>query len=141
MINLCRNVVISNPNLFQKGDAIVFITLEDDAYKLLRRFISIFGNVSGDLIRRLFIKISSLMKNNNNKDMNNQNSLNSEVSKVLAQLLTQTIIRTTGQSCQIIIKHCNENMFSPGDATKFIDMLRLEGYNVKMAFIDYVDVC
>lgn len=80
------------------------------------------------------------MKNNNYKDMNNQSALNSEVAKLLTQLLTETIIRTTGKSCKVIIKHCNENTFSPGDATKFIDLLRLEGYNVKCAFIDYIDV-
>jgi len=101
---------------------------------------SIFGNIDTELVRRLFIKISSLFKNQINTDMNNQSSFSAEVSKILTELINDTIIRVTGKRCRIIIKHCNENTFSPSDATKFIDILKMEGYKVKALFVDYVDV-
>lgn len=138
MINLCKNVIINNPNEFRENDAVLFITLEDDTHKLLRRFLSIFGNVSGDSIKRLFVKCSSLLKSD--LSGNNKNALNAEVSRVLTKLISEAIIKITGKSCPVIVKHCNENVFSPGDVTKFIDLLRLQGHNVKAAFVDYIDV-
>jgi len=140
MINIARNIACHPKNDFEKGDVIVFITLEDDIYKLLRRFISIFGNIDTQLVRKLFIKASSLMKLQNYKDINNKESLSNEISKILTELINESIVKTNGGKCKFVIKHCNENVFSMNDATKFIDMLRLEGYKTKILFIDYVDM-
>jgi hypothetical protein len=39
----------------------------------------------------------------------------------------------------VIVKHENENIFSPGDLGRFLDRLKVEGWNAKMVFLDYVD--
>jgi len=43
-INMCKRMIETNLSDFDKKDAILFITTEDDIHKLSRRFISIFGN-------------------------------------------------------------------------------------------------
>jgi len=135
MVNLARNMAINNPGLFETGDAIVYITLEDDIYKLIRRFMSIFGNTNGELIRQLFIKTNDAMKNINS----DKTFISSEVSKILTDLINKSIVNTKDQKCKIVIKHCNENTFSMSDARKFMDNLKLNGINTKILLIDYVD--
>ena len=65
------------------------------------------------------------MKLQNYKDSGNKDSLNSEVGKILTHLINESIVKVNGGKCKFIIKHCNENVFSMNDATKFIDMLKL----------------
>jgi len=101
---------------------------------------SIFGNIDSTEIRRLFIKVSTLVRTQESLN-SNTTSLMTEVTKLLSQLINECIIHTTNNRCKVIIKHCNENSFSPSDATKFIDILKLEGHNVKCLMVDYIDVC
>jgi hypothetical protein len=137
MVNLAKNLSIYNNDLFQDGDAIVYITLEDDIHKLLRRFISIFGNQNGELVRQLFIKASETIKYYKGSD---KTFISNEISIILTKLINESIVNTKDKKCKIIIKHCNENSFSMADATKFMDNLKLKGIRTKILLIDYVDV-
>jgi len=139
MINLVRNIVTNIDNVFADGDAIVYITLEDDIHKLLRRFISIFGNTGSEIVRQLFIKANEIISVNSNNS-NNSKYISDEISKILTELLNVSFIENKNNKCKIILKHCNENTFSMSDAKKFIDTLKLNSINPKILFIDYVDV-
>jgi len=55
-------------------------------------------------------------------------------------VLKTSIAKVTQGKVNIAIKHCSENSFSPGDLGRFIDRLNIEGYKIKMVFVDYLDV-
>ena len=55
-INLLEHIISNNINEFNKDDGILFVTLEDDKFKLKRRLCSIFGNVDFQLIKSLYHK-------------------------------------------------------------------------------------
>ena len=40
---------------------------------------------------------------------------------------------------KMILKHTEENVFSPGDLGRFLDRLRVEGLNPKAVILDYID--
>lgn len=131
---MCR-IIINNVKDFKPNDTLVFITLEDDCYKLLRRFISIFGNYDADLVRRAWIKSSTLLKREDRCDQTDK-----KVFDLISTLLTESIQKITGQHVNVVLKHCNENSFSSADACKFIDTLKLQGFNTRALFVDYIDV-
>jgi len=139
MINLCRNILLCNQMDFVKDDVLVYITLEDDLNKVLRRFISIFGNVDSELTKQLFIVASSMFKRVD--ESYDKSTVSNLISTLLTEVINESIVKhISGANCKIIIKHCAENSFSAADATKFIDSLKLQGYNTKGLFVDYVDV-
>jgi len=139
MINLCRMLLLNNKSEFVKGDAIVYITLEDDLNKVLRRFISIFGNYDSVVTKELFIVASKMFKQV--EESYDKSSASTVISALLTKVINDAIIKHVSDgNCKIIIKHCAENSFSPADATKFIDALKIQGYNTKGLFVDYVDV-
>jgi len=141
MINLLSRIIISNLKEFQPGDTFIFVTLEDDLFKLLRRFTSIFGNINSSVIKNLSIKASSLLRRQKNTDISNNNdSLYYEVKQILVDLLTYAILTITGENVNIILKHCNENVFTPSDAARLIDDKQIKGYKVKGILLDYIDV-
>lgn len=140
MINLCYRVIKYNLLEFEPNDAIIFVTLEDDIFKLMRRFISIFGNIDPEAVKSLMVKTSALFKKQNNKDITNNTALTDEFKNILIELLASSILRVTNQKVKVIIKHCNENVFTPIDATRLIDDFNMKGSKVKLMMIDYVDV-
>ncbi len=135
LINLMYSIIVSNAKEFQPNDTLVFITLEDDCYKLLRRFISIFGNYDADLVRKAWVKSAALLKENNSNDQ-----IDKKVFDLISILLTESIRKVTGKNVNVVLKHCNENSFSPADICKFIDTLKLQGFNTRCLFVDYIDV-
>lgn len=134
MVNLCRNVIEHNLSEFEPNDAILFVTLEDDIYKLSRRFISVFGNYEYNAVRHLFKTAYELMKRNPDEGLKNA------IEALLVKLLTTSILNVTGGKVNLVIKHSNENSFSAGDLEQFTDRLRVDGYKVKTVFLDYIDV-
>jgi hypothetical protein len=137
MINLCHMMARINANDFSPTDAIVFITLEDDIYKLSRRFMSIFGNHKYSLLRMAFKQGYEISKANEIVD--SKSSMGVKVKSMFKNLIDSSITVLTNGKFGIVVKHANENTFSPGDLGKFIDRLRVEGWNTKMVFLDYVD--
>ncbi len=63
----------------------------------------------------------------------------SSLQKMFKNLLKSSLLKVTQGKCSLILKHCNENSFSPGDLGRFIDRLTVEGYRTKMIFVDYLD--
>ena len=140
-INMCKRMIESNITDLDKKDAILFLTLEDDVNKLARRFISIFGNYKFDSIQQLYAKSYEVTRTQQIMGMtvDNSNNLVESIQKMFKNLLKDSLLKVTGGRCSLVIKHCNENTFSPGDLGKFIDRLKVEGYRTKLVFVDYID--
>lgn len=145
LINLCKNLININIEDFEPNDAIIFITLEDDIYKVSRRFISTFGHYKYDTVKQLFIKSYEILRaeqkiNKDNPDIKRLNVLKNNIQTVFNNLLKDSIVQVTKGKVNLIIKHAAENSFSPADLGRFIDRLKVEKINVKGIFFDYVDV-
>jgi hypothetical protein len=137
LINLCHMMSRINKNDFQPGDAVVFVTLEDDIYKLSRRFMSIFGNQKYSLLRKVFKQGYEISKANELTD--SKSNMGLKVKSMFKNLIDSSVTALTNGRFAVIVKHENENIFSPGDLGRFLDRLRVEGWNPKMVFMDYVD--
>lgn len=136
--NVTHKLLEKNIDNFDPEDGVMFLTLEDDYKKLTRRFCSIFGNYDQTAIKSLYTQgyeCNSAIKNTNGDTANIQN----KIFKMMDNVLKTSIYRKTQNKVNLIIRHVNENEFSPGDLSKFIDLLRVEGINIKMVFIDYLD--
>jgi hypothetical protein len=112
-----------------------------DIHKLARRFISIFGNYRFDVIQQLFAKAYEVTRSQQIMGMSVDNSeqLITKLKTLFKGLLKTSLLKVTGGRCSLILKHCNENSFSPGDLGRFIDRLKVEGYKTKLIFLDYLD--
>lgn len=137
-INMCKRMIEANISDFDKKDAILFVTTEDDIHKLSRRFISIFGNYKFESVRQLYAKAYDVTRTQQimgmSVDTNNQ--LNSQIQKMFKSLLKASLLKVTQGKVSLVLKHCNENSFSPGDLGRFLDRLKVEGYKPKLIFID-----
>jgi len=140
-VNMCKRMIEVNISDLDKKDAIVFLTLEDDIHKLSRRFISIFGNYKFEVIRQLFAKAYEVTRTQQimGMSLDNSDNLISSLQKMFKNLLKSSLLKITQGKCSLILKHCNENTFSPGDLGRFIDRLKVEGYKTKLVFVDYID--
>ncbi|HQF36891.1 MAG TPA: DnaB-like helicase C-terminal domain-containing protein [Candidatus Dojkabacteria bacterium] len=139
-VNLCRRMIESNISDLDKKDTIIFLTLEDDIHKLSRRFISVFGNYKFEVIKQLFAKAYEVTRTQQIMGlMDSSDNLIMSLQKMFKNLLKTSLLRVTQGKCSLVIKHCNENTFSPGDLGRFIDRLKVEGYKTKLIFVDYID--
>lgn len=141
LINLCYRMIKNNLMDFDKNDSILFVTLEDDIYKLSRRFAAIFGNYRFETLRHLFAKSYEMTKASDllgRKSIEDFDLINS-LERMFQNVLKSSIAKVTNGRVNLILKHCNENEFTPGDLGRFIDRLKVEGYNTRMIFIDYID--
>ena len=134
MINLTNTIIRNNLMNFNKDDAILFLTLEDDIYKLFRRFASISGNYNYNSIKSLF-KTSYEISN-----YENAGSYVSNIKNMFKNIIQTSILDATDNKVSLIIKHSNENTFSSGDISRFIDQVKVEGINIKAIIVDYIDV-
>ncbi len=134
MINLTNTIIRNNLMNFKEDEAILFLTLEDDIYKLFRRFASISGNYSYNSIKKLF-KTSYEISN-----LDNASSQVSNIKDMFKNIIQTSILNATNDKVSLIIKHSNENVFSSGDISRFIDQLKVEGVNIKLIVVDYIDV-
>ncbi|MEO5348920.1 MAG: DnaB helicase C-terminal domain-containing protein [Magnetococcus sp. YQC-3] len=130
MINIVKNILQLNE--WKENDAILFVTLEDDKFKLLSRAMSIFGNINNKMVKDSYERTGTL----ENKNINHRINLD----KFWNNKLNESIITITKNSCNLIIKHSVENSFSMNDVNIFIDKMKLEGKNIKFVAIDYIDV-
>ena len=132
MLNLVKNMIISSKDQLTEKDMFLFVTLEDDINKLLRRVLSVFGNNDAKIIKRLFVKASEVFRENSEANIK-------EIKNILHEIINQSIISITNKTCSFVIKHCNENTFSVDDLRRLIDKHKMEGYNIKCVAIDYID--
>ena len=135
MANILYQLIDGNLQDFEPNDAVIFITLEDDIKKLLRRLCSIFGNYKSEVIKRMYLQGNQCMKVDDN------NNIKHRFTDIMSGVIKHSIYTKTKNKVQLIVKHCNENVFSAGDLSRFIDTIRVEsGVNIKMVIIDYLDV-
>jgi len=71
--------------------------------------------------------------------IDNSSNLIEKLQTMFKNLLKASLLKVTQGRCSLVIKHCNENTFSPGDLGRFIDRLKVEGYKTKLVFVDYLD--
>jgi len=71
---------------------------------------------------------------------NDNDALIASLQKMFTNLLRSSLLKVTQGKCSLVIKHCSENTFSPGDLGRFIDRLKVEGFRTKLVFVDYIDV-
>ena len=90
------------------------------------------------MIRQLFAKAYEVTRSQQIMGMSVDNSENllSSLQKMFKNLLKASLLKVTQGKCSLILKHCNENSFSPGDLGRFIDRLKVEGYKTKLIFVD-----
>lgn len=134
---MARNIIKYNLNDFKENDTILFLTLEDDKFRLTRRFWSIFGNYKQQSIKKSFRLAFESFKALNIIDQ--ETSLDANLKKIYHNVLENSIFKTTQGKVNLIVQHCNENEFSAADLSKFIDRLRVDGINIKIVFLDYID--
>lgn len=138
MVNLIRNMMLDVKNSFEPTDIILFITLEDDIYKVYRRFLSIFGNINTKIAKKLFVHCSSIIKESRDIDIKFK-TVEQEINQLLEKITTKTIHTATKGRCRLGMIYSNESDFSMKDVEMFIDNKKAEGFNVKAVFIDYLD--
>ena len=137
MVNLLRSMIQINMSEFKPNDILVFVTLEDDIYKLSRRFMSVFGNIKHSHIRLVFQKFYEISKAHELAE--GSTAVAQKINSMLKNLVYMSVLSQTNEKVAIALRHENENTFSPGDLGKFLDKLRIDGWNPKMVFLDYVD--
>ena len=107
-INMCKRMIETNLSDFDKKDAILFITTEDDIHKLSRRFISIFGNYKFELIPQLYAKAYDVTRTQQimgmSVDTNAQ--LTSSIQKMFNNLLKTSLLKVTQGKVSLVLKHC-----------------------------------
>jgi hypothetical protein len=134
LLNLCHTIIRDNIDTFDKDDAILYLTVEDDIYKLVRKFISVFGDYTYNLCRELFNRTREFQQAKNNDAYSA-----ATVENLFDRLLQTSVAKVTNGKVNLILRHENENTFSPGDIGHWIDLLKTNGLKVKAIFIDYVD--
>jgi len=136
LINLLRNVVMHNLEEFNENDAVVFLTLEDNIPKVIRRISSIFGNYKPGVIKELYRESNQRIKQGVKLDVDVKN-IQESVSGIFTTILNSAIKDVTQFKLSLVIKHCSENTFSIGDLSKFIDQLRVtDNVNAKLIVMD-----
>ena len=140
MINLARSMIENNSfdNEKVESNAFLFVTLEDDSTRLVKRVVPIFGNQEAEIIQHVFTKSSEIFKSQKSKDIIDKNLIN-QTENFLKDLLIESITTVTYPNCKFIIKHSEENTYSVRDIEKLIDKYKLEGTEIKAVFIDYLD--
>lgn len=138
LVNLCKNIIDYNLEDFEENDVILYFTLEDDINKLVRRFCSIFGNFSQNLMKVIYRKFYEI--NKANKGYSNNKHIYNKQLELLETILNFSLESVTKSKVSLLLKHCSENSFCAGDLSKLIDRLTIEGKKVKLVFLDYLDV-
>ena len=105
--------------------------------KLVRRFCSVFGNMRAETMKTLYKRSYETLKANSL--YGSDNNLEKNITKMFQNILNNSIQQVTNGKVSLVVKHAQENTYSTGDVSKFIDRLKIEGYNTKMVFLDYVD--
>ena len=138
MINLCNKIIRKNIADFKPNDGVLFITLEDNIYKLSRRFCSIFGNIEQKVITELHLKTADVSTAENY--ISNDDHLQKKFINIFQDIFNNSIQYVIDDKLNLIVKHGPENMVSAGDISKFVDTIKVtENINIKLIFIDYVD--
>jgi len=155
LINILRNLIIHNIEDFEDDGAVVFLTLEDNIPKVMRRISSIFGNYNHKAVKSLYRESSQHLKQSQKVEVNSDTNSNlgsnininidtvqiqDNVVNIFTSVLDKAIGEVTKYKVALVVKYCTENTFSTGDLSKFIDQLRVtDKVNTKLIVLDYID--
>lgn len=138
MLNIMK-AMLQNNDQSSEDEVYILITLEDDINKLFRRIISIFGNYDAAIIKKVYLKVSEILKSTETSNMFGQDAVD-KVTKIMEDITNDSILSVTHGKKRLVIKHSSENTFSMADACRFIDSFEIQNLKVKGMFIDYIDV-
>jgi len=137
-VNLTKSIIKSND--FDENDVILYVTLEDSIYKLNRRFCIIHGNYDSSIVKKLYKSSYQILSSDINSDFNQMNSdIGKKIKSTFDNILKNSFSEIIESKANLILRHDRENVFSAGDLSKFIDRLKVEGLNVRLVLIDYID--
>ena len=138
LVNLCKSIIESNLHSWQNNDVVLVFTLEDDIFKVSRRFTSIFGNYKYNTIKTMYKSFSDSLKSAELSGIDTT-GLTNTFKNVINDLLKNSISVVCDNKDRIILEHCDENTFTATDLANRIENFRIMGYNVKLVILDYVD--
>ena len=138
LVNLCKSIIESNLHSWQNNDVVLVFTLEDDIFKVSRRFTSIFGNYKYNTIKTMYKSFSDSLKSAELSGIDTT-GLTNTFKNVISDLLKNSISVVCDNKDRIILEHCDENTFTATDLANRIENFRIMGYNVKLVILDYVD--
>lgn len=137
MINLLYNMIYHNRHEFDANDVVLYITLEDDIYKLLRRFGSILGNIDHSILKYMYVSSSTLLRKKSMYDDQNSQIV-SQSKQMFKRFIEEALHKTTGVHVPFALYHYRDQI-SPSTVKQLIDYHKSKGKRVRMAFIDYMD--
>lgn len=130
-------MIYYNRHEFDANDVVLYITLEDDIYKLLRRFGSILGNIDHSILKYMYVSSSTLLrKKSMYEDQNSQ--IVSQSKQMFKRFIEEALYKTTGIHVPFALYHYRDQI-SPATVKQLIDYHKSKGKRVRMAFIDYMD--
>ena len=138
LVNLCKSIIESNLHSWQNNDVVLVFTLEDDIFKVSRRFTSIFGNYKYNTIKTMYKSFSDSLKSAELSGIDTT-GLTNTFKNVINDLLKNSISVVCDNKDRIILEHCDENTFTATDLANRIENFRIMGYNVTLVILDYVD--
>ena len=137
MINLLRLMALNNRHEFEPNDIILYITLEDDIYKLLRRFGAILGNTEQSVLKYLYVSLANLLKNKDLKQ-EEQNGTLQQVRSLLNNFINNSLYESVGKFAPFDLKHYREQI-TPNTVKQIIEYHKSHNRRVRMCFIAYID--
>ncbi len=145
LCNLLNNLVSENVDDYESNDACLFITLEDDITKLLRRLICIFGNYEFASVKSLYTKSNDIFNAEKKKSRKTGiepelDLMKKKVEDIVKILINNAIVAKTKNNVNVILKHSAEGSYCAGDIARYIEKLKAQGINIKSVIIDYLDV-
>jgi len=132
MLNMMRQMITNNN--YTSKHVFVWITLEDSIYRLIRRLISIFGNIRSKSVRHFYQQLAHLI---------HQRAINPDTAKsILSNTLYTYIIGNHDPAYipRIVLKHSDEYSLTTNDIRRFIEFLRAQGFTPVAVFLDYLDL-
>ncbi len=139
LMNIMKRMIENNKD-FDENDAFVFVSLEDDQFKIFKRLSSIFGNYDNKIIKSLFSQSASLLTSNNDMTNMSESATYERLFTLFEEVTNNSIIDITNGKIKFVIKYAGENSFSSSDACRMLDSLIFQGLKPRAVFIDYIDV-
>ncbi len=136
MINIIKRMIENNKD-FDENDAFVFVSLEDDQFKIFKRLSSIFGNYDNRMIKSLFSQSSNLLTSNNDMSNMSESATYERLFSLFEEVTNNSIVDITNGKIKFVIKYAGENSFSSSDACRMLDSLIFQGMKPRALFIDY----
>jgi len=139
MMNIMKKMIENNTE-FNESDVFIFVSLEDDQFKIYKRLVPIFGNYDSFTVKKVAKQSSELLQNNQNLSGVSDSATFERIFSLMEFMTESSIVDVTNGKIKFVIKYASENSFSAADACRLMDSLIFQGLTPRALFIDYVDV-